>query len=212
MRLATLLVALLVTMASTGAAAQPAPSATPAEARDERPLLWRGLRAGMSPREVLAVLQREGIRARLARDEDTGREYVETPRAIAWAGRPYLIAMGFVENRLFYVLINSHRMLSGRIPFERSHFSEVARLLTGQYGQPIEMSPAPLVSDVAQHGLNTAARARFERDGVRADLTGTDMYASFMRDVSESVTVRFWRVVDATAFAASPPPPKPSEP
>jgi hypothetical protein len=165
----------------------------------------------MSPREVFDTLRRQGIRARLARDAANGREYVETPGETSWAGRPYLIAMGFVENRLFYVEINSHRMLSGRIPFERSHFSQVARLLTGQYGQPVQISPAPVVSDVAERGINTIVRGRFEHGGVRADLTGTDMYASFMRDVSESVTVRFWRVRDAEEFAASRPPPKPPQ-
>jgi hypothetical protein len=210
MRLAACLVALNV-MAPAAAVAQPPQAASPTEIRDERPLLWNGLRAGMSPREVYDTLRTQRIRARLARDPANGREFVETPGETRWAGRPYLIAMGFVENRLFYVEINSHRMLAGRIPFERSHFSEVARLLTGQYGQPVEISPAPSVTNVQPLGTNMTARGRFERGGVRADLTGNNLYASLMPDVSESVTVRFWRVVDAERLAASQQPPKPAE-
>jgi len=207
-RLASCLVSLLAIAANNPAAAQPAPASNRTEAQDERPLLWNGLRAGMSPREVLAVLQGQGIRARLARDAVNGREYVETPGETRWAGRPYLIAMGFVHDGLFYVEINSQRTLAGRIPFERSHFSQVAQLLAEQYGRPVEISPAPIVDNVDQLSINTVARGRFERGGVRADLSGYDLYASFMRDVVETVTVRFWRVVDAQTFAASQPPPK----
>lgn len=207
---AACLVALHAIAASSVMAAQPAPSASPTQAQDERPLLWSGLRAGMSPREVYDTLRRQGIRARMARDEANGRDYVETPGETSWAGRPYLIAMGFVENRLFYVEINSQRTLAGRIPFERSHFTQVARLLTEQYGSPVEIGPAPVISDRSEVGLNTQVRGRFERGGVRADLSGTDVHASFMRDVVESVTVRFWRVADAQTFAANRPPPKPA--
>jgi hypothetical protein len=209
MKVASCLVALHAMAATSAVAAQPAPATSPAETRDERPLLWNGLRAGMNPREVLAILQGQHIRARLASDPANGREYVETPGATAWAGRPYLIALGFVHNGLFYVEINTQRTLAGRIPFERSHFSQVARLLTEQYGQPVQISSAPVVDDVSQLSVNSVARGRFERGGVRADLSGYDLYASFMRDVVETVTVRFWRIVDAAALAASPPPPKP---
>ena len=212
MRLAGFLVALNVVAASSSAA-QPAPAASGTEARDERPLLWHGLRAGMSPREVYDKLRAQRIRARLARDPANGREYVETPGETSWAGRPYLLAMGFVHDGLFYVEINSQRTLGGRIPFERSHFSQVARLLTEQYGAPIQISPAPVISDVGELSLNTEVSGRFEHDGVRADLKGYDLYASFMRDVVETVTVRFWRTVDAQTFAASqPPPPPPKQP
>ena len=209
MRLASCLVSLLAIAANNPAAAQPAPAANPAEARDERPLLWNGLRAGMGPREVFDTLRRQGIRARLARDAVNGREYVETPGETRWAGRPYLIAMGFVHDGLFYVEINSQRTIAGRVPFDRSHFSQVARLLTEQYGPPVQISPAPVISDVGEVGLNTEASGRFEHGGVRADLHGTDSYASFMRDVVETVTVRFWRIADARTFAASQPPPAP---
>jgi len=208
-KLTSYLLALPAMLAAPAAVAQPAPAASQTEAQDQRSLLWNGLRAGMSPREVYDILRAQHIRARLARDPGNGREYVETPGGTRWAGRPYLIALGFVHGGLFYVEINSHRMLAGRIPFERSHFSEVGRLLAGQYGQPVQISPAPVVDQVAQLGATTNATARFEQGGVRADLTGGNMYSTFMRDVSESVTVRFWRVVDAEAFAASPPPPKP---
>jgi hypothetical protein len=120
-----------------------------------------------------------------------------------------LIALGFVHDGLFYVDINSQRTIAGRVPFDRSHFSQMARLLTEQYGSPVQISPAPVISDVGEVGLNTEASGRFEHGGVRADLRGTDSYASFMRDVVETVSVRFWRIVDAEAFAASQPPPKP---
>ena len=212
MRFARCLPALSAILAAPAAATQPALSTTPAEAQDERPVLWSGLRAGMSPREALAILQRQGIRARLAVDPDDRREYVETPRPIIWAGRPYLMAMGFVENRLFHVTINSQKRFSGRIPFERSHFREVAGLLTRDYGPPVEISAQPVVSDVANAGANTTASGRFEQSGVRADLTGTDTYASFMRDVYESVTIRFWRVVDAERFATGQPQKPPAQP
>lgn len=210
---AACLVALHAVTARTTVFAQPAPSASPAQARDERPLLWNGLRAGMSPREVFAVLRARHIRARMARDPANGREFVETPGETSWAGRPYLIAMGFVRDGLFYVDLNSQRRIAGRIPFDRSHFSHVARLLAEQYGPPVQISPAPLISEVGEVGLNTEASGRFESGGVRADLRGTDSYASFMRDVVETVTVRFWRVADAQTFAASqPPPPPPKQP
>jgi hypothetical protein len=88
MSLGSCLVALHAMAACSAAAAQPAPAARPAEARDERPLLWNGLRAGMNPREVYDTLRRQRIRARLARDPANGREYVETPGETAWAGRP----------------------------------------------------------------------------------------------------------------------------
>jgi hypothetical protein len=212
MRFAACLVALHA-MAATAAAAQPAAAANPAEARDSRPLLWNGLRAGMSAREVYAALRAQHIRARLARDPANGREFVETPGETIWAGRPYLIALGFVHDGLFYIDINSQRTLPGRIPFERAHFSQVARLLTGQYGAPIQISPAPVISDAGELGLNTEVSGRFERGGVRADLKGYDLYASFMRDVVETVSVRFWRTVDAQTFAASQPPlPPPKQP
>jgi hypothetical protein len=211
MRAAGCLVVLQVLIASAAAAAQPVAAASPTDARDERPLLWNGLRAGMSPREVYDLLRGQHIRARLARDPANGREYVETPATTTWAGRPYLIAMGFVQDRLFYVDINSQRTIAGRIPFDRSHFSAVARLLTEQLGPPIQISPAPVISDVGQVGINTQVSGRFERGGVRADLSGTDSYASFMPDVVETVSVRFWRIVDAQAYAASPPPPKPPQ-
>lgn len=212
LKLAIGLAALCAILANAPAFAQPAPSTSQPATEDQRPLLWSGLRAGMSPREVYDTLRRQGISARLARDPANGREFVETPRPTNWAGRPYLIALGFVRNGLFYVHINSHRMLSGRVRFENSHFSHVAQLLAEHYGPPVQISPQPLVSNVGDHGLNTAASGRFERNGVRADLSGGDMYASFVRDVSESVTVRFWRIVDAEAFAASQPPPKPTQP
>ena len=208
MRLAGCLLALNVVATSSVAAGQPAPAASGTEARDERPLLWNGLRAGMSPREVYDTLRARRIRARLARDPANGREYVETPGQTSWAGRPYLLAMGFVHDGLFYVDINSQRTLGGRIPFERSHFSEVARLLTEQYGQPVEISSAPVMTNVDPLSINTSASARFERDGVRANVTGNNLHASFMPDVVETVAVRFWRVVDAQTFAASQPPPK----
>lgn len=211
MRSAGCLVALHTVVASVAVAAQPAPATSMTQAREERPLLWNGLRAGMSPREVLTVLRSQRIHAELATDPVNGREFVETPRPTTWAGRPYLIALGFVRNGLFYVEINSHRMLSGRIRFDHSHFSQVARLLTGQYGQPIAMSPAPVVDGVAQLGATTVASGRFERDGVRADLRGNDVYSTGQPQVSESVTVRFWRVSDAEAFAASQPA-KPAQP
>ncbi len=210
MRFAFCLVALCA-VAPPAAVAQPAPAANPTQARDERPLLWNGLRAGMTPREVYDTLRRQRISATLARDPVNGREFVETPRPTTWAGRPYLIALGFVRNGLFYVEINSHRMLSGRIRFDHSHFAHVTRLLTEQYGPPVEISPQPVVSDVGELGLNTAASGRFEHNGVRAELRGGDMYTRVTRDVSESVTVRFWRIVDADAFAASRPQ-KPSQP
>ena len=209
MKLTSCLVALYATAAISAAAAQPAPAASQVEGQDQRPLLWNGLRAGMSPREVYDILRAQHIRARLARDPGNGREYVETPGETTWAGRPYLIALGFVHDGLFYIDINSQRTLSGRIPFERSHFSQVARLLTRQYGAPIQISPAPVISDVGEISLNTEVSGRFEHDGVRADLKGYDLYASFMRDVVETVSVRFWRIVDAETLAASQPPPKP---
>lgn len=208
MRLVSCLVALHAVAAGAAAAAQPAPSTSPTVAQDERPLLWNGLRAGMSPREVYDSLRRQGIRARLARDPANGRDYVETPGQTNWAGRPYLIAMGFVHDGLFYVDINSQRTIAGRVPFDRSHFSQVARLLTEQYGTPVQISPAPVISDVGQVGINTQVSGRFEHGGVRADLSGTDSYASFMRDVVETVSVRFWRSADAQTFSASQPPPK----
>ncbi len=196
-------------LAAPAAVAQPAPAASQTEAQDQRPLLWNGLRAGMNPREVQATLQRAGIRARLATDPANGREYVETPRETNWAGRPYLIAIGFVGNRLFYVGVNSQRTLSGRIPFDRSHFSQVARFLAEQYGQAVEISPEPTVTDVDRLSASTSTSAIFERGGVRAELRGNNLYRSFTRDVVETVSVRFWRIVDAETLAASQPPPKP---
>jgi hypothetical protein len=191
-----------------GGQASPAPPAAVAPppqvqaARDERPLLWRGLRAGMSPTEVAAALSAQGIRARLATDPATGRQMVETPGRIDEAGRPAEMALGFVDDRLFHVLLSAQRILASRIPFERSHFAHVAGVLEQRFGAPESIDSDFRVSDVGRYGFNASATGRFERDGVRADLSGHDSFATFQADVVEVVNVKYWRIADAEAFAA----------
>jgi hypothetical protein len=176
----------------------PAPEAAPSR----QPLLWRSLRAGMSPAEVAAALRAEGIRADLRIDRDTGRHFVEAPGAVEEAGRPAQMAFGFVNDGLYYVEINSQRVLASRIPFDRSHFTHVAALLSEQFGPPLTIDASPIVSEVSHLGFVSTARARFEYDGVRVDLAGYDTYATFQRDVVEVVDVRYWRIADAEAFDA----------
>ena len=108
-------------------------------ARDERPLLWRGLRAGMSPAEVRAALTAQGIRTETGTDPETHRQFVATRDSIREAGRSAEAAFGFVDDRLFYVEVRWGRMLSGRIRFERSNFTRVAGLLEQQFGPPVSI-------------------------------------------------------------------------
>jgi hypothetical protein len=183
-----------------GQAAPPTPA--PNVAPVQQPVLWRSLRAGMSPAEVAAALRAQGIRADLRIDRDTGRHFVEAPGAVEEAGRPAQMAFGFVGDGLYYVEVNSQRVLASRIPFDRSHFTHVAALLQGQFGPPLTIDASPIVSDVSRLGFVSTARARFEHDGVRVDLAGYDTYATFQRDVAEVVDVRYWRIADAEAFEA----------
>lgn len=184
-----------------GQLAAPAPPEQRA-APAEHPILWRGLRARMTPAQVHAALLAQGIRAVIRTDSDTGRQYVDARGSVEEAGRPALMAFGFVNDGLFYIDINSQRVLASRIPFERSHFTRVAGLLQAEYGPPSSIDSSPIVSEVSRWGLVSTAQARFEHDGVRADLTGYDTYATFQRDVAEMVNVRFWRIADAEAFEA----------
>lgn len=156
----------------------------------------------MSPAEVHAALRAQGIRAVIRTESDTGRQFVDARGSVEEAGRPTLMAFGFVNDGLFYVDINSQRVLASRIPFERSHFTRVAGLLQQEYGPPSSIDSSPIVSEVSRWSFVSTARATFEHEGVRADLTGYDSYATFQRDVAEMVHVRFWRIADAEAFEA----------
>lgn len=172
------------------------------EAADNRPVLWRGLRAGMSALETQATLRKAGIRARLLTDEETGRHYVEAPGQVQLEGRPALMAFGFVADGLFWIDVNAHRSLSRPVSFATSHFARVARMLEQEYGPPVSIDTAPIVTARSQAGFAATATARFERGGVRAEVDGVSSY-SVTGGVEEVVNVRFWRVIDAEAYAAS---------
>jgi hypothetical protein len=189
--------------AITSAAAQPPPGAEPSPPA-ARPVIWRGLAAGMSPREVQGALRAQGIRAELRADEKNGRPFVEAPGAIEFAGRPTQMAFGFVDDRLFWVDTGSQRALTGRIRFDHSHFTRVAALLAEQYGPALSIDAAPAVGARSGLGHVETARATFERDGVRADLVGHTTYPGRLpTPILENVDVRYWRIADAEAFAAS---------
>jgi hypothetical protein len=197
---------LIVALAAavTSAAAQPPPGAEPSPPPAARPVLWRGLAAGMSPREVQGALRAQGIRAELRADEKNGRPFVEAPGAIAFAGRPTQMAFGFVDDRLFWVETGSQRALTGRIRFDHSHFTRVAALLAEQYGPARSIDAAPSVGARSGLGHVETARATFERNGVRADLVGYTSYPGRLpTPILENVDVRYWRAADAEAFAAS---------
>lgn len=184
-----------------GQAAPAAPAPEPAPV--QQPLLWHSLRAGMSPAEVVAALRAEGIRAEVRIDHDTGRQFAEARGSVEDAGRPAMSAFGFVNDGLFYVDVNSARTIASRIPFDRSHFTHIAALLRERFGPPVTIDASPIVSDVSRWGFVSTARARFEQDGVRADLAGYDTYATCQRDVTEMVDVRYWRIGDAEAFGVA---------
>lgn len=186
------------------AASQTPPIAAAQDAADVHPVLYRGLAAGMSPREVRDALRAQGIRAELRADEKNGRPFVEAPGTIEYAGRPTQMAFGFVGDRLFWVETGSHRALTGRIRFDHAHFTRVAALLAAEYGPARSIDAAPVVGARSGLGHVETARATFERDGVRADLVGHTFYPGRMpTPILETVDIRFWRIADAEAFAAS---------
>jgi len=69
-------------------------------------------------------------------------------------------------------------------------------------GRRFRSIPIFRVSDVQRAAYATVAYGRFERDGVRADLAGSNTLSSLTPDVPEYVQLRYWRIADAEAFAA----------
>lgn len=190
-----------------GGQAVPAPALSQAQPQaqptaDTRPALWRQLRAGMSPAEVLAALTAMGIRAETGIDPDTHRPFVATRESVREAERSAEVAFGFVDDRLFYVDVNWARFIGGRPRIERSSFLRIATYLQQEFGPPVAIDPDFRVTDVQRAAYAVSAHARFEHDGIRVDVTGSDTVSSMVPDVPEFVDVRFWRIADAEAFEA----------
>lgn len=187
------------------AGVQAPPPAAPAGPAADAPILWRELRAGMSPQQVQAALRAQGLRAALRTDEATGQAYVDARGRVQLAGRPARMAFGFVDGGLFYVDLGAHRTLDRPVGFASSHFTRVASMLSERFGAPLSSDEAPIVTDRSAFGFVGTATAMFEQGGVRADLEGRTTYSRLGPRVQENVTVRFWRPADAEAFAASRP-------
>jgi hypothetical protein len=195
--------AVLVLSGQAAQASAPWPAQPQAQpAADTRPVLWRQLRAGMSPAEVLAALTAMGIRAETGIDPETHRPFVATRQSVREAERTAEVAFGFVDDRLFYVEVNWARFIGGRPRIERSSFLRIANHLQQQFGPPVAIDPDFRVTNVQRAAYAVSAHARFEHDGIRADVTGSDTISSMIPDVPEFVDVRFWRIADAEAFEA----------
>jgi hypothetical protein len=189
--------------------------AAPAQAQREpavgiavanQPVLWGNLRTGMAPAVVHAALRAQGIKARLKVDGATRQAFVEVQDSVEYAGRKTEVALGFVKNALFYVDLGSHKSLPRAPKAGEDHFGRVLLELSKDYGAPLSLDISPAVTHRNQYGHGERREARFERSGLRADVTGNSAYtdaAALGRSVEEVVNIRFWTVAAAAAYLAS---------
>jgi hypothetical protein len=175
------------------------PVVSASEATPERVTLWQNLQSGMTPEEVVGALQTQNIRARVFTDRTSGGSCVEARDKARVAGLKASIELYCIDNRLFHVDL---RYRVPRLPgVEREEqFVAMSRALAQVYGPALAANSVPDIIHSSSAGVVQQQSATFRQNGLKVDLTVNGAFGGNITP-SETVIIRYWRVVDAEGYA-----------